>query len=175
MSVCLNRKKKRKIFLPQFLPLFSLCGVTAGCRPAALLSTMCALLPTLISHAKLRASQPQTAAAREPQATSHDISASLQLQMTPTLEPLAPQHTHIHTHRIYRMCYSPPITQIWPERSFSQYIQAQKHTDSHSYTQGSSPFNTKAQQLSCIFMGPTPENINRGCGAADLSISLFGK
>lgn len=82
--------------------------MTAGVWPAARLSTMCALLSTLISHAKLRASQPQTAAAQKPQATSHDISASPRLQMTPTLEPLAPQHTHIHTYKMYCMWHSSP-------------------------------------------------------------------
>lgn len=135
------------------------------------------LLSTLINHAKLRASQPQTASAREPQATSHDISVSLRLQVTPTLEPRASQHTHIHRHNIYCMWDGSPTTPTGPKPIPSQYIQAQRHRVSHTFTQGSSPFNTKAQQLSCIFMGtesgPTPENINRGCAAWDLSIFLF--
>lgn len=65
----------------------------------ALPCTMCALLSTLIRHAKLRANQAQTAAAaQEPQATSRDISASLRLKVTPALEPLAlSTHTHSHT------------------------------------------------------------------------------
>lgn len=174
MPVSLSQQTgKRQIFQCQFHPLFSLCGVTAGVWPAARPSSMCRLLSTLISHAKLRASQPQTATAREPQATSRDISASLRLQVTPALEPPAPS---AHTKNILY------VTRLSKKLNLARKdpipIYSGTKTQTHAYTQGSSPFNTKAQQLSCIFMeresGPTPENINRSCGA-DLSFFLFWK
>lgn len=106
----------------------SLYGVTAGVR---LVAPCAPLLSALISHAKLRASQPQTAAAEEPQGSSYDILASLRLQMTSTLARLAPNHTHIDTKRnIYCMWWTHTALIQWPrsssERQLSQYIPKKK-------------------------------------------------
>lgn len=90
----------------------------------------------------------------------------------PNAPPACTQYVLYIGQHSYIQIYIPNLTRTSPIATYSGI-------KPHIHTQGSSPFNTKAQQLSCIFMeresGPTPQNINQGCGAADLSISLFGK